>query len=72
MPTLLPEGHCKLDCTVLKKKICMSLVDMEPSVHTHCFCVLQALLEMIRELKIWIQIVSVVQFPAVVFHFIVF
>lgn len=60
-----------LDNTSKNKTRC-SLVDANPSVHTHCLCVLHALLEMIRELKMHIQFVSVMLFPAVVFHIIVF
>lgn len=55
-----------------KNKTWCSFVDANMSVHTHCLCVLHALLEMIRELKMHIQFVSVMLFPAVVFHIIVF
>lgn len=41
------------------------------SSHTLFLCP-RTLLEMMGELKMYIQFVSVVQFPAVVFHFIVF
>lgn len=40
------------------------------SSHT-LFCVLRGLLEMIKELKIYVQFVSVVLFPVVVFNLIV-
>lgn len=57
MPLLLSVFLWKKQNSVFKNKTRSSLVDVKPSDHTHCFCVLRALLAMIRELKMYIQFV---------------